>query len=125
MADIKRVVEQQSTNLTVLRTDLGSLRQQLKTQASLSETPTPVQEVSAVIPDYVVQPKPVLVESPQPIEVLTESVPKSQPVISPDSAGITSVWRALLAYWCCSTGPFRGLNCRKKLRAPGPGHRVS
>ncbi len=98
MAGVKRILEQQSTDLTLLRSEFSTLRQQLKTLALSPDLLKPVMEVPVVetppviIPDYVVQPTPVIVEPPQPIEVLTESVPKTLPVAEPAPKPVVPPW---------------------------------
>ncbi len=97
MAGVKRIIEQQSTDLTLLRTELGALRQQLKSAAISPELLTPVQETPVVtlpvaVPDYVAQPKPVVVEPPRPIEVVTESIPTPQPVVPPMPKPVVPPW---------------------------------
>jgi len=97
MAGVKRLIEQQSTDLTLLRSEFSTLRQQLKTPALPPNLPMLVQEVPVVesppvvIPGYVVQPTPV-VEPPQLVEVLTKSVPTPQPVIEPGPKPVVPPW---------------------------------
>lgn len=81
MGDVKRLTEQQATDLTLLRSELGALRKQFM----VSPTPKVAQEVTAMAPEPVapVQPPDVVVEPRKRVEVLTEVVPMPQPVATP------------------------------------------
>jgi hypothetical protein len=48
MAGVKRLIEQQSTDLTLLRSEFVTLRQQLKTPALAPDLPKPVLETPPV-----------------------------------------------------------------------------
>jgi uncharacterized membrane protein len=81
MGDVKRLADQQATDLALLRNELSALRKQFMAPSA----PKVAQEVTAMVPEplALVQPIPnVVVEPPKPVEVLTE-VPKPQLVVPP------------------------------------------
>lgn len=81
MGDVKRIAEQQATDLTLLRTELSALRQFLKTSPVSLLPPEPIPPTIVAAPDPVAPPVSSIAPTPRVSEGFTEPVPEPQPVV--------------------------------------------